>query len=137
MKLEYDDNKSVYVIHKKLSRELFLKKIGVTSDSYAEEMFSRLYDCIYSELVDLQREYEEYYKMEYSDLYHFLYHKHNLSDDQVSILEKLLKQTSDYKVFRKEDFTYGDYGIEQFGFSETMGDRITNILLLKENADEN
>jgi hypothetical protein len=41
------------------------------------------------------------------------------------------KNNHDCIIYRKDDNSYGDYGIGSFSFSETMYDRVMNIIMLK------
>ena len=131
MKLTYDFYRSILVINKNLTKDIFLGKAAVKESGFAKEMFSRMYDSIFSELIDLEREYEKYYSKEYEKFEVFLYKKYNLEAEGIEALMDLKAKNDDYKIYKMEDYSYGDYSLGQFTFSETIYDRIMNILLLK------
>lgn len=127
MKLAYDSYKSIIVINGELTKEDFIKKCGVNR-GYSKEVFERIYENIYSELVDLIDEYKIFYSMEYDSFEEFLYRKLNISEDDI---EKLLKfsESKDYlKIFRSGDASSGDYGISSFIYSDDMYDRIMALI---------
>jgi hypothetical protein len=70
MKLAYDFYKSLLLVNKKLTKEIFLAKTGAL-DGYSLNMFSRMYDSITSELIDVEREFEKYYSFEYKSFEQF------------------------------------------------------------------
>jgi hypothetical protein len=94
-------------------------------------MFSRMYDSVTSELINVDEEYEKFYSFEYASIEHFLYRKYNLRTEHIEKLMKERKNNPDCVLYRKDDNSYGDYGIAQFTFSDAMGDRIIEILMLK------
>ena len=130
MKLAYDFYKSLLLVNKKLTKEIFLAKTGAI-DGYSLNMFSRMYDSITSELIDVEREFEKYYSFEYKSLEQFFYRKYNLKPEHIEELMEERKNNPDCIIYRKDDNSYGDYGIGSFSFSETMYDRVMNIIMLK------
>ncbi len=72
MKIAYDFYKSILLINKNLTKEIFIAKAGANA-GYAYNMFSRIYDSIESELINLDIEYNKYYSFDHSTLEHFLY----------------------------------------------------------------
>lgn len=136
MKLAYDFYKSLLLINKNLTKEIFIERVGV-QNGYSLNMFSRMYDSVTSELIDLDDEYLKYYSFEYSSMEIFLYRKYNLNEDDILDLMEQRKNNPDCILFRKDDNSYGDYGIAQFTFSDPMYDRVTEILMLKNQTNEN
>lgn len=132
MVLRYD-YQSIFVINRNLTKDIFLQMASIEKDGYAKDMFSRMYDNIFSELIDLEYEYQKYYSKEYDCFERFLYRKMYLDDEDIDKIIEIKKENSDYIVYlKKDDYSYGDGGgLMQFAFSETMHERITNILLLK------
>lgn len=127
MKLAYDFYKSILVINGELTKEEFIKECGASS-GYAKQVFERIYESIYSELVDLKNEYELYYNMEYYSFEQFLYRKLNISPQDI---EKLIEfsESKDYlKIFKYRDYSSGDYGLGSFIYSEPMYDRIMALI---------
>ncbi|MEC4086234.1 hypothetical protein [Myroides odoratimimus] len=127
MVLAYDFYKSFWILNPNLTKEYFLIKVGAR-DGYAKNMFSRIYDCIFSELIDVEEEYEKYYSFEYESFAYYLYKKYNL---KVEDIEELIHQINTFpncRIYRKDDHSYGDYKVPQFITSEIMYDRIIKIL---------
>lgn len=136
MKLSYDFYKSLLLINKHLTKEIFIEKAGV-QDGYSLKMFSRMYDSVTSELIDVDEEYKKYYSFEYNSMEKFLYRKYNLKEEHIIELMEERKNNPDYVLYRKDDNSYGNYGITQFSFSDTMYDRVVEILTLKIRTNEN
>lgn len=134
MKLTYDYDKSLFLINRNLTKEIFIKESGV-NDGYSHSMFSRMHDSIFSELIDLDKEFEKYYSFEYISMNEFLWRKYNLKSKHIDELNEVRRKNPDCILYRKDDYSYGDYGIIQFAFSETMYNRIFKILMLKKNED--
>lgn len=131
MKIAYDSYMSILLINKNLTKEIFIEKAGASS-GYAYNMFSRIYDSIESELINLDFEYDKYYSFEYNSLESFLYRKYNLNEDDIIMLMEERKKYPDCILYRKDELSYGGNGqLTTFAFSEDMYDRIMNILLLK------
>jgi hypothetical protein len=136
MKLAYDFSKSLLLINTNLTKEIFILKTGA-QDGYALNMFSRMYDSITSELIDVDKEYMKYYSFEYDSLERFLYRKYNLKKEDIAELIEERNSNPDCILYRKDDNSYGDYGITQLAFSESVYDRVIGILMLKNQTDEN
>lgn len=130
MILAYEYSKVFLVINRNLDKNQFLRLTGAES-GFSKEMFTKIYESIFSELIDAETEFEEYYSFEYKDLETYLFKKYNLNAKDVEDLTSLLKSNSDYKLYRTHVYSYGDYQIPQFITSETMYDKIVQILLLK------
>lgn len=129
MKLGYDFYRSLILINKNLTKEIFIEKVGA-SKGYSLDMFSRMYDSLTSELIDLEREYSKYYSFEYTTFESFLYKKYNLKTEDIKELITAKKENPDCKLYRKHEGSYGSYGLDTFAFSETMYERIINIIML-------
>ena len=59
MVLAYDFYKAFWLLNPKLSKDNFLKIVGAEK-GYSLNMFTRIYNSIYSELIDVENEYEKY-----------------------------------------------------------------------------
>ncbi len=131
MRLTYDFYKSLLLVNKNLTKEIFLSKTGA-KDGYALDMFSRMYDSVTSELINLDIEYSKYYSFEYSTLESFLYRKYNINEENIFKLIEERKKYPDCILYRKDDLAYGGNGeLSTFAFSETMHDRVMEIIMLK------
>lgn len=127
MILSYDFYKSIWLINNSLTKEVFLEIVGA-KDGYAKNMFSRIYDSVFSERIDMEREYNKYYSFEYESFEKYLYKKYNLEPDDIERLIEEKKKYPHCNIYRKDDHSYGDYQIPQLVTSEVMRDRINNIL---------
>lgn len=127
MVLAYDFYKAFWLLNSKLSKEIFLEIVGAKK-GYSLNMFTRIHNSIYSELIDVENEYEKYYSFEYETFEIYLFKKYNL---ETKAIKKLIKKKNKYphcRIYRKDDHSYGDYNIPQFITSETMYKRITKLL---------
>lgn len=131
MKFNYDFYESLLLINSNLTKDIFLEKAGA-QDRYSKDMFSRMFDSIFSELISVEEEYSKYYSFEYKSFEQFLYKKYNLDVEEIEKIMKLKKELPNCILYRKEEFSYGEYGIMQFAFSDTMYERVCDILQLKE-----
>jgi len=131
MKLSYDFGKSLLLLNSRLTKDIFLEKSGA-KNGYSITLFSKMFDSIFSGLIDLEMEFEKYYSFEYDSIEQFLYKKYNLKADHIIELIEQRKNNPDCGLYRKDDYSYGDYAVSQFVFSDTMYERIINILTLRD-----
>jgi len=130
----YDDFGQFFIIiDKNLTKEIFLTNVKVEQGSFAEDMFSRIYDSIFSELINLEEEFEKYYSIEYKSIQHFLFQKFCFPSDVIKDFFSLKSQSESYCIFYKhEKDSYGDYSITRYAFSDEMYEKVTSTLLLKD-----
>ena len=131
MKYAYDQYKSLIIVNKNISKDYFLNQSGA-SHGYALDMFSRIYECIFSEAESLEDIFERYYIQEYQDIKSILYHKYCINRDDVKMIMELKNSNPDYVIYDFDELNYGDSGSITFAFSEEICERITNLLLMKE-----
>lgn len=129
MRCQYDMYQSMVVVNKDINKEYFLNRAGAKA-GYAKSMFSRIYDSIFSEAINLEDVFERYYAIEYKDIYEFLYNRYCLSRTIVNKIRELKQNNADNVIIAFDELNYGDPGIVEFAFSESMYDRITQILLM-------
>lgn len=133
MRFEYDWSTAFILINRKITKEGFIEKTGV-KHGYSFQMFSRMFDAIFSELIDLEQEFDKYYAVEYDSIGHMLYKKYNLTTENIEHILKAKNDNPSCILYRTNDgFSFGDYGIIQFAFSDPMYDRITDLLLFTDN----
>ncbi|HTO16073.1 MAG TPA: hypothetical protein VLZ83_09890 [Edaphocola sp.] len=130
----YDDFGQFFIIiDKNINKEVFLANVKAEPGTFAEDMFVRIYDSIFSELINLEEEFEKYYSVEYKSIQHFLFQKFCFPSDVIEDFFSLKSQRESYCIFYKhEKDSYGDYSITRYAFSEEMYDKVTSILLLKD-----
>lgn len=121
------------VLDNRINKELFINLAGGKENSFSSDIFSRMYDSVFSELINLEEMYEKYYKIEYSSFEQFLYKKYCVPAETIDEMKTLTSKRESYQVFFKKSFyAYGDYGITRFVFSDDMYEKVMNILLLKD-----
>ena len=129
-KYAYDSYKSLIVINKNLTKEFFLNKAGAES-GYAKDIFSRIYDSIFTEAEIVDVVFLEYYKEEYNDIETYLYCKYCIDMDDVKEIMELKNSNTDYVIYDFAELNYGNSNIVEFAFSDDMYERITDMLLMK------
>lgn len=116
------------LMHPDLTEQQFLHKAGAKS-GYAKQMFTDMYNSITSELIDVISEFERFYSFEYKTFEGYLYKKYNFEEEVILDLTKVMKENPNCRLYRKDEHSYGKYEIASFTTSDTMRDRITEILL--------
>lgn len=134
MTYNYDEFGHFFIIlDKNINKDIFLSKINVKKNTYSENLFIRMYDSIFSELINIEEEFEKYYKLEYNSLKEFLFKKFCVPKDVIEKMYSIKAERESYCInFKKNYYSYGDYGMVQFTFSEKMYNKVMNILLLKD-----
>lgn len=125
------DHGKAYIFHvvKNISKRKFLRTIRVGCNSFAGKLFSKVYDCFFSEVIDLFEEYKSYHNREYGSFGEFLQKKYSLPDEvAVAGEEKLFKHKNTALLWRKEHVT-GDYNLEMFAMSSDGARNILNSVL--------
>jgi len=109
------DYNKAFILHIKrnISKRQFLKTVKLQSGYFAGNLFGRIYDCFFSEMIDLFEEYRLYHKREYKTFDEFLRKKYNLPAKIAKSGEKLSKIKNTGLFLRKEHVT-GDYNLEMF-----------------------
>ncbi|MCM1221834.1 MAG: hypothetical protein NC548_45920 [Lachnospiraceae bacterium] len=118
------------VVNKNLSKEYFLSRAGALH-GYAKDMFSRIYDSIFSEAERVDDILNKYYSDEYEKIEDFLYSKYCINPSDVDEIMKLVKSNENYVLYDFDELNYGDSGAVTFAFSSDMYERIINILLMR------
>lgn len=118
------------LMHPELTESVFLGKAGAKS-GYARKMFTEMYQSIISERIDVIAEYKKFYSIEYPTFEEHLYKKYNLDIELINELVEAVNQNPDCKLYRKDQNSYGNWEISTFINSETMFDRVNEILLMK------
>lgn len=111
------DNKIYFIKNNNMKKSNFLKKFCVKKNSYYYKLYSRLYDYIIGENINLYKEYRKYYKKEYTSYDEFLLEHHNIPK---SILNKFNNKNSCYK--------YKDIGNEQPLYCLVQNEEIKKII---------
>lgn len=130
MKYNYEAYHSLIVTNKNLTKDVFLKQAGVIN-GYSAELFSRIYDAIFSEAINVEDLYNTYYSVEYKDIREFLYLKFCINDKELDRIFNVKNECDNNIIIAIDDLSYGKSTIIVFAFSDSMYERMTNILLMK------
>lgn len=112
------DDKIFFIKTIDMSKKKFLKLFFVKKNTYLYQLYSRLYDYIAGNSINLYEEYKNYYANEYDTFDSFLLEHYNLPKDLVKIFNK---NNSYYK--------YKDIGNEQPLYSLLMDETIKKIII--------
>jgi len=130
MKYSYDSYKSLIVVNRNISKDYFLSRAGALH-GYAKDMFSRIYDSIFSEAECVDDILNKYYYEEYEKMEDFLYSKYCINREDVNKIMQLVNSNEDYILYDFDELNYGDSSAVTFAFSTDMYERIINILLMR------
>ena len=136
MKYSYKPYESLLVVDKRLTKDLFIKMAGVQKGKYAADMFSRMYDWIFSEAVYVEDDYKQFYEVEYPNLENFIYKKYCVSNGSLKKMLQLKAENENYIIIAFDELSTGYGGFIDFAFSDELYDRFINFLLMKENEDK-
>ncbi len=121
------DEEWIIFLKKKNTLNDFLKKVNVKKGSFSENILARLFLELTSELHDLKKEYEVYYRKEYLSFADFLYKKLIFEWPLIVEIVKALKN-GELVLYRRENGT-GDYNLEQFLLNnETVLNKIGKLV---------
>ena len=78
----------VYTYSREINLNSFLSFFGVKKRTYFGYFFSRLYNALFCRSLDLEKEYNKYYKKEYPEYADYLSKKYNLSEEEIKELRQ-------------------------------------------------
>jgi hypothetical protein len=137
MRYNYDLYKSLIVVDRRLTKELFMQRAGIKQGKYAEDMFSRMYDWIFSEAIYLEDVFERYYKPEYRDFRDLLYKKYIIPNETLDTIMSEKSANENYTIIDFDELSSGDDGFIGLVFDNGMDepynmyDKIIKLLLMK------
>lgn len=119
MIMELKSSELLIVFDRRYNFSEFKSASRAMPGSYADELVKRIYNCLFRFPKDLQKEYEDYYAVEYSTFGKFLYWKYKISSKRVQDIEDKIK-----------DGTYVGCGRDTIGVftDETVTSVLDNIL---------
>ena len=129
----YDSYRYIMKVHKG-DKEEFLNQAGAR-EGYSREMFSMLYDAVFSEASDVKELYQEYYGTEYRDVRHFLSMHYSIPDKYLSEFVKAC-ESDEYKLIDFNSLSYGGDAVNGLVMSDEMGIRMYNWLNWQKDKDE-
>ena len=128
-KFTYDNFRYIMVVNRNLTKDYFLDKAGIRG-GYAKDMFSRIYDSIFSESEDLVDSYEKYYSQEFDPLGLMLEKKYNVPKENVDMFIQDLRENADYTLIDFDSLSYGE-NIDNLFSSGVFDKRFDQLLLMK------
>lgn len=125
----YDYCRYIMVVNRNLTKDYFLDKAGIRG-GYAKDMFSRIYDSIFSESEDLIDSYKKYYCQEFDSWGLMLEKKYNVPKETVDMFIQDLQENSDYTLIGFDSLSYGE-NIDNLFSSGVFDKRFDQLLLMK------
>ncbi|EHP48116.1 hypothetical protein [Odoribacter laneus] len=136
MKYNYDSYRMLILVNQRLTKQIFLHKINVKKGSSAEELFSRMYDWLFSEAKFIEHDFEKYYKVEYNNFEDFLLKRYCVDKEIIKEFMSMKAINKDYILIDVDVLSYGDTGFMDLVFSEENENKFINLLLLNENENQ-
>lgn len=129
---EYESYRYLMRVHKGTKAQ-FVAMAGAKT-GYAKEMFSSIYDAIFSEAKDVEEMYLGYYANEYKGFDQFLSMHYNIPLTQVKKFAKVRKE-EDYRLIEFDAFSYGGDAVSGLVMSDEMVVRMYNWLNWQNDED--
>lgn len=130
----FDDYKYIMRVHRG-KKQRFLDLAGV-KNGYAKEMFSSIYDAIFSEAKDVIEMYQEYYANEYKDFSQYLTMHYNMPSGIVKKFARVIDE-KDYRLIEFDALSYGGDTISGFVMSDDYIIRMYKWLNWQNDEDKN
>lgn len=90
-----DGNDRFYLaLPQRFSREHFVARAKVTPDTYAGRLIERLYRNIFEMSLELKRDYDMYYQLEYDTFYRYLRRRLLLSKDEAATIASCFESSA-------------------------------------------
>ena len=115
------------IVNRNLTLERFIEKTGAKS-GFALNMFTHLYNSIFSECTYVEEEFEKYYKIEYESFDRFLHRRYGLSKSKAEEIIKIKESNPEYTIIAYDLLSYGMNDIDHFLFDGKLNVRINKIL---------
>jgi hypothetical protein len=104
----------------------FIAGAKVHSNSPAAELVSRIYCCLFNDVIDILAEYKKYYVPEYKTIWDYLYWHYLIKP---GVIEKVRKSYNPcICLFYGNVHSGGDYGVGQYVMSEEGVSLVEKIL---------
>lgn len=116
------------VVNRNLTLDLFLQQTGAT-EGYAKIMFTDMYNSIFAECRNIEKDYELYYQLEYEDIRHYLRKRYNVMKDDVEKIIEIKKRNPNYTIIAYDSSSSGNGCSDSLMFENKLVQRIENILL--------
>ena len=127
IRYDYAPYESLLLVNKGLTRDEFLQRVGAEK-GYAVELFSTIYDSIFSESEDLKDSYEKYYICEFNSFEEYLRKEFSMPWEIAKLWSDVYEREDNLTVIRWAHLDYGENGMSDFIFSEELYDKFSNAL---------
>ena len=116
------------IINKGITLQRFLEKVGAKT-GYALNMFTHLYNSIFSECHNVMEDYEKYYQIEYTSFKHFLHRKYFIPKYKVEEIVKTINTNSELIIIAFDSLSYGISNSYDFLFGNKLSRRFEQLLI--------
>ena len=125
----YDVYRYLIFAHKDLDIDYFTRKSGATS-GYALELFTRIFNSLMSESMDVSYLYETYYKEEYPTFESFILKYYELEED---IVKEIMDELHAFPEIRLYDYNALSVGenFDDFITSDELESRFDKLLRME------
>lgn len=107
------------ILDEEYTEKQWLSAAGVRPQSPAANIVARIYSCFFRGLTDIVAEYETYYKLEYRNLFAYLYWHYMIDEDALDEIQKKFKPSKRLfygNVHSGGDYCAGEYAMSDEGF---------------------
>ena len=116
------DNHENYVIalSQVISKADFLKRAGVRTGSYAGRLVQRIYEGLFESSLDIKRDFDTYFKVEYADFAAYLRKRHLFSREDTDDIERTYLQSAIILYYRRF-YSFFDEGVGETLLMKLLG----------------
>lgn len=119
-------NKFILIVDKEITLSTLLDSGKVASGSYAAELISRIFDGLVTYSIDVQEEFEKYYRDEYKSLEDYLFGRY---DVERHLTRQVLKTISGGQtIYYGDAYSGGDQIVAQLLNSDDTKEILNQLL---------
>jgi hypothetical protein len=106
------DQREHYIVSLRtsISESTFIERAGVLANSYAGRLVSRLYEGLFLTSLDLKRDFDKYYSVEYGQFANYLRKRHLFHHDDASEFEQEYSR-SESIIYYKRAYSFLEDGV--------------------------
>lgn len=120
----YKKDGKIYLRNKDIPRKAqVMRKLGVKKNTFAGNMISRVYDYYFDGTLNFRKEYQKYYKKEFSSVEEFIEEHFNIEHDEavrLAVDDYSMKDCSSRSIERNIETLNYDESFKK-AFSEVVG----------------
>ena len=103
-----------------ISKADFLKRAGVRPDSYAGRLVERIHEGLFESSLDLKRDFDTYYKGEYTDFATYLRKRHLFSREDADDIQRTYPQSA-IILYYTRFYSFFDEGVGETLLMKLLG----------------